>query len=320
MTIVERMFPGFQWADPLEKGQEFEVEQRGGELQITALWPSYASEDRPSDLIRQYEKAPKEGPVGKKRTGKESPDMLFANAETDEKLIAFVRRFGPVVAKDAHFSFERPEPDLLEPPAQIRIYAAQNLEELRNEQLIYRAAVALVRQLNEPEFDYVRAQSFIGEIAAKIGGWPRQWGREALLRKREPLWKPKTESLQRIKDLSSQRPDILLPKTLDGRIVICELLNCFPGTVFPNPLEMHSSIRYGIRPLLYALIRRQFLSPRDGAACANARCRNFFNIERTGQKFCSSECSLQQRQRNYWAKSGKKLRRKRLGKRKKSKM
>ena len=288
-------------------------------MQITALRPSYGTEERPSDLIRQYERAPKGGRAGKKRMGAESPDMLFANAETDEKLIAFVRRFGPVVAKDAHFSFERPEPNLLEPLVPIHIYAVQDMEELRNEQLIYRAAVALVRQMNEPEFDYMRAQSFIGEIAAKIGDWPRQWGRESLLRKREPLWKPKTESLQRIKSISNARPDASLPK-INGRIVICELVNCFPGIVFPNPLEMHSSIKYGIRPLLYALIRRQFLSPRDGAACANARCRNFFNIERTGQKFCSSECSLQQRQRNYWAKSGKKLRRKRLRKRKKSKM
>jgi hypothetical protein len=109
------------------------------------------------------------------------------------------------------------------------------------------------------------------------------------------------------------------PPTLDGRIVLCELVNSFRATVFPNPLEMHSSIKYGIRPLLYALLRRQFINPRDFSACANTQCRNFFNIERSGQRFCSDDCSTHQRQRTYWAKRGKKLRKKRLTKRRKAK-
>jgi hypothetical protein len=55
--------------------------------------------------------------------------------------------------------------------------------------------------------------------------------------------------------------------------------------VFPNRLEMHGSIKYGIRPLLYSILRRQFLAPRDFAACANTQCRDFFNLERAGQRF-----------------------------------
>ena len=51
---------------------------------------------------------------------------------------------------------------------------------------------------------------------------------------------------------------------------------------------MHSSIKYGIRPLLYSILRRQFINPRGFAFCANTECRNFFNIERAGQQFCSS--------------------------------
>jgi hypothetical protein len=90
-----------------------------------------------------------------------------------------------------------------------------------------------------------------------------------------------------------------------GRIVICELLNSFPSIAFPNPFEMHSSIKYGVRPLLYALLRRQFFYPRGFAICTNTECRNFFNIERAGQQFCSPECSLRHRQRIYWEKRGK---------------
>jgi hypothetical protein len=79
--------------------------------------------------------------------------------------------------------------------------------------------------------------------------------------------------------------------------VICELLNVFRSMVFPNASEAHASIRYGIRPLLYSILRREFLSPRDIRSCANTQCRKFFEVEREGQRFCGAECSLRQRQR-----------------------
>lgn len=311
MTNVEHLHIGFQWADPLQPGHQLKADQRGSELHITGLLPSYLITDSSSDLIRLFEKAVKIAIVGKKRNGKESPDMLFANADTDEKLIAFVRRFGPVVAKAAYNSFEIPEKGLPEPSSPPRLCAVQDMQELRNERLIYRSALALML-LTEADFDYLRAQALIGEIAAGITEWPRQWKREKAQRGREPLWKLRAESLQQVASLRSARPDGVLPPELDARIVICALLNCFRATVFPNPAEMHNSIKYGVRPLLYSLLRRQFLSPREFAACANSQCRNFFNIERTGQKFCSGECSIRQRQRIYWAKTGRKLRRKRL--------
>lgn len=148
-------------------------------------------------------------------------------------------------------------------------------------------------------------------IVANIKDWPRQWEREKSLRRAEPRWKLSSESLKQIESLISLPPDPILPNHVSGRIVVCELLNSFPSIVFPNPLEMHSSIKFGIRPLLYSILRRQFINPRGFAICANTECRNFFNIERSGQSFCSSECSLHHRQRIYWQERGKKLRKKR---------
>jgi len=168
------------------------------------------------------------------------------------------------------------------------------------------------------DYDFSRSQGYIAAIAAGIRDWPRQWQREQSQRKREPLWKLSAESLKRIEQLRFAHPHGLLPPTVDGQIVICELLNAFRSTVFPNPFELHSSIKHGIRPLLYSILRREFLYPGDVAACANTKCRQFFAIERAGQRFCSAECSLQQRQRDYWNKSGKKLRAKRLKKRRKA--
>ena len=310
MMNVEQIHPGFQWAEPLHK-KGLHVERTASDLVITGLVPRYDVQDSPSDLIRQFEKTPRQILTGQEGAGTQSPEIAFGNADTDEKLIAFVRRFGPVVAQSVEDTRLIADKELGEPRWPGRLIAHQDMQELRNERAIYRAALDLVMQMGEPEFDFDLAQQAIKIIAAGIADWPRQWDREKSQRKMVPMWKLSSESLKRIKELSSARPDPILPPVVDGRIVICELLNSFPSIVFPNPLEMHSSIKYGIRPLLYSILRRQFIYPRSFTACANTQCRNFFNIERAGQQFCCPECSLHHRQRVYWEQRGKKLRKRR---------
>lgn len=317
MTNVEHIHPGFQWAEPLQ-GKELHVELVGPDLQITGSVPLYQRQDSPCDLICQYEKSPKQVEIGQQRTGTQSPDVCFANADSDDKLIALVRRFGPVVAKCVTDTRLVPDKGSGEPRFPGRLIAHQDMQELRNEQATYRAALALVMHVAQPSYDHASAQQFMKTIAANILDWPRQWERESSLRRAKPRWNLTDVSLQRINGLSSAPPDPFLPGSLDGRIVICELLNSFPSIVFPNPPEMHSSIKFGIRPLLYSLLRRQFVYPRGFAACANSDCRNFFNIERAGQQFCTSECSLHHRHRVYWQERGKNLRKKRSARRRKA--
>ena len=210
-------------------------------------------------------------PGGRPRAEIDWADFCFANADTDEKLTDFVRKFGPVVAKYVDFAIEDREGSFPEPYMPTRLFARQDMQELRNDRLIYGAALGLVMQMSGPDFDYLSAQRLIGEIAAHIVEWPGQWEREKSQRRTEPMWKLSEESLRRIQQLSGGRPDRFLPPTLDGRIVICELLNSFRSIVFPNPVEMHSSIKYGVRPLLYALLRRQLhVSPRPRRVCQHS--------------------------------------------------
>lgn len=298
MTSVEHLHPGFQWAEP-EKGNCLSVEISGDELLVEGRFPGYQGKDSPSDLVSQYEKARQGVRRRPKKAGSNSPHILFANADTDERLFSFVRLFGPVVART--FSFGN------EPPLHLR--ASQDLQELRNEQVIYHAAFRLIIGLTKTNFDYQSAQQWIKQIAAHIGEWRKQWRRERSSRSFRPSWHLSMQSFRRIQQLSSAPQDGFLSPTVDSRIVICELLNTFPARAFPNPLEMHSSIRYGIRPLLYALLRREFLHPHDAGACANTQCRALFEIERAGQRFCTNECSLSQRQREYWSRRGSKVRR-----------
>jgi hypothetical protein len=292
--------------------KELHVEQVGSDLHVAGLVPRYLEENLPTDLMREYEITAKYRAVGKPRKTGNSPDVLFANADTDEKLVAFVRRYGPVVAKEAFTNLERPEKGVPEPRLPLRLSAVQGMQELRNEQVIFRSALAVVIGLTEPNFDFPLAQSRMGDIAAKIVEWPGQWEREKRLTQKEPFWNLRADAIERIKGLTTGVPFSLLPPFLDSRIVLCELVNAFRPIVFPNPLEMHASIKYGIRPLLYAILRLQFLHPRDVSICSNTQCRNFFQVERRGQQFCGAECSIHQRQRNYWATRGRRVRKKRL--------
>jgi hypothetical protein len=300
----DRLFPGFQWAEPLRKGSGLDVKRVGDSLEVTGLFPTYGEREAPSDLLSGYQNARKNRSIGKQSAGKDSPHIRFANADTDDKLIAFVGQFGPVVADNVKVGGEPP----------LTVVAMQDMKELRNERTIYRAALTLMTSMTPPIFDYAEAQLQIQTIADHIVDWPRQWKRESLERKAEPLWRLGADSLERVKRLSHGRPDRLLPPELGARIVICELVNIFRPLLFPNALELNASIRHGIRPLLYAVLRREFLNQRDTTVCANSHCRDFFEVERAGQQFCTPECSRRQRQRDYWKNSGKKLRTKRLRK------
>jgi len=317
MINVEQIYPGFQWGNGIDKNG-LHVSAIGSDLEITGLVPTYEVRDSACDLIRQYEEAAKQVVIGQERTGTQSPDVCFANADSDDKLIAFVRRFGPIVARCVQDTRMIPHAELQGPRFPGRLIARQDMQELRNEQAIYRAALVLIMHLAQRNYDYGTAQQLIKTIAANVKEWPRQWEREKSQRDFEPMWKLSAESLKRIEGLSVAPPDPILPNEVSGRIVICELLNSFRSIIFPNPLEMHSNIKFGTRPLLYSLLRRQFLYPRGFSICSNSECRNFFNIERSGQQFCSSECSRHHRQRIYWQKRGKTLRNKRTYQRRKA--
>lgn len=320
MTFVERVYPGLQWAEPFPGDRALEVKQDDNKLEISGLWPTYQTDASAFDFVRQYEDARKIVRIGEQRTGQKSPHIQFANADTDDKLISFVQRFGPVVADRV---FIRPAGQL---SARIPLVAVQDLQEFRNERSIYHAALSVIVELARPiaEYDFYAVQNHIKKIAGGVSDWPRQWQRELEQRKNElraksePTWKLRPEAFERIEHLSSGGPDWILPPTINGTIVVCELLNVFRSMVFPNALEAHGSLRHGIRPLLYSILRREFLNPRDTQSCANTHCREFFEVERGGQRFCSEECSLTQRQREYWVRRGKQLREKRMKKRKKA--
>jgi hypothetical protein len=104
-----------------------------------------------------------------------------------------------------------------------------------------------------------------------------------------------------------------------GHLVLCKLINAFDTEVWSfgdRPVEAlpFNSLRFGIRPALYQILKHMYLGRAGAQVCRNDRCRQFFESKREGQIYCSTECSQQYRQREYWATSGSERRKKRRAK------
>lgn len=346
MIFVEH-YPSFSW------GSGLEVQRERGRLFVGGYPPWWAAMRKGVysswDLFQEHRSA--------RRTGKSSPHIRFANADTDEKLIAFVKQFGPVVAR----SIRETHGGEGAPPT---IVAEQDMDELCNERAVYHSALALLCELRkEKKADATEIGKYVSTIYDKVSVWPQQWQRERGLRKSEgtePAWEFGESALERMTAYVVEAarepvsgageslflPDRMLPESMRedhpieiklpaevlppdpiqaGHQVLCELVNAFRPWVYrwgsraidgPN-LDR----RYGIRPYLYHILRQEYLGRGGIGICANTNCKGLFEIERSGQQFCSAECSQHQRQRDYWSRpgGGKKKRRKRLQKKATSK-
>jgi len=330
MTFVERNtrldYPPFVW------GKDIRVEAGPDELEVSAVVPVLRQEyNAAPDALRSYRRAVRrfEGP---KRQGKNSPHIEFANADSDQKLIKFVQRFGPVVVSSLRTEErEIPPEGPLDFQTTLTISVArQNLAELRSEHLVYRSALHLVSELQRgKQSEIATLRRCVVEIVENVHKWPRQWERELQLRANQgyadkPQWLFREDNVEHLQiylyyatressgDLSEA---ILMSPIRASHNVICELVNAFAPLVYlwgDGPVEApHWDLAGGIRPILYHILRREYLQASGIGICRNTECRDLFEIERFGQEFCSEVCSRLQRQREYWQKVGKKLRQRR---------
>lgn len=316
MAFVEHYFPRFVWGDKLE------VREDGTSYLVKGLFPSLDADGssdpqeenaRSSDLIEEYLKAPKDW--SKKHTGKHPPHVQFANADTDQKLMAFVKQFGPVVVKAIRVEDVEIGERVVE----------QDIQELRNERNVYRAAMVLTSELGS---DHERNAGVILDSIAKIADglrkWPLQLARERRMRHGQapPAWHFDQELLRYTEELATNSQigsesrwewvDVFsssIGALNAGHRIICTLLNAFRTKVYrtaestfegPDP-----DLGFGVRPLLYYILRRIYLGQNSIAICANEKCCQVFEVERSDGRFCGPECSRLQRQRDYWTEKGK---------------
>ncbi|MGZ4829201.1 MAG: hypothetical protein ACXV78_06110 [Candidatus Angelobacter sp.] len=256
-----------------------------------------------------------------------SPHIQFANANSDKELIAFVREFGPVVASHLEEHGPLSDVDSEEDQRETRI-AVQDLSILRREQTLYKSALCLLSELYRGE---KRARLRVIHncaiaIVQGVSEWPRDWEMENQLRSKArqgtPAWHfddNKSSTLAAWKFWIESEPQPLAgPGPFQAaHHMLCDLINAFPTEVefiVDRPIETlpFDSIRYGLRPALYLILKYEYLKRGGIDICRNDSCYRFFVSERLNQQFCSEDCSRRYRQRQYWARTGAKRRKLRL--------
>ena len=234
------------------------------------------------------------------------------------------------------------------------ITAVQTLATLRTEQRTYAAALRLMIELKRGRDKSALSAilQHVSTIADGVWYWPEQceaeraWLQERYLgsttwhfdtgnRDSFSRWKYDVESW--VQTPAPQRdayPDSTSysracklhvfdprPRAHDvGHAVLCKLINTFRTEVLNNyddhPVDAlpQSSLRFGIRPALYMILKKEYLGRGGAMICGNDRCGQFFVSERVGQRYCSAGCSQQYRQRVYWIRTGAKKRKRRRAK------
>jgi hypothetical protein len=267
-----------------------------------------------------------------KRARNESAHLQFANARNDEDLIDFVSQFGPVAASDVTQLSAGQAPEGL--GFREIVKAVQDINELNREQSIYRMCLRLLGQLSRGERDSSLAviRECTASIVPGVSEWLKDWNRECVSRTSKkqgpPFWRflPENyESLLHFQVMAASEPCALggYDPFKAGHEVLCGVLNAFPTRIeylMDRPVETLSdgSLLYGIRPLLYLILRHEYMTQIGMEVCANSACSRFFVVERLRQKFCDETCSRRFRQRQYWSDKGSQLRAQRRMKRKTS--
>lgn len=123
--------------------------------------------------------------------------------------------------------------------------ATQDLPELRVEQTIFKAALGLVAELakKQTEFDFGSAKGQINKVALGIRDWSRQWNRETTERLKDPLWRIRADSIQRIAALGKSGPDPLSTQEVGPG---CRVIHPPKATKF-EPCDVEQ-IHAGVRP------------------------------------------------------------------------
>jgi hypothetical protein len=281
----------------LALARRFHVRRVGDHFAIRAeglylgrpLAKELTDEDQLGDLLGGYAALLRRGAEDPK-AGKRLPQIRFANGRTEEALMNFLRDFGWLEAS---------------------IWSIRHVR--RRTSKGKRVEFALVRQSRSALLVGQRRFEALARLVAALQAVPVdvEGVEESINLLTVGGWRPPRPSL----------PEAVIQH---GHGMALSILSKFP----PRLVASHRGKRWiveeipyqkdGLKWVLYGLLRRDYLSgfsgrPRIGI-CRNDKCHDVFAVERKGQKFCDGTCSRQARQRDYYNKRGRRLRRERLGK------
>jgi len=197
----------------------------------------------------------------------------------------------------------------------------QNLGELRRERMLFRAALELVATLTGPiertpagteAMDQVVAtlqalpngtndwvvqfEREEAELLPEFGHGPEWlWTRDIQRQLENYAYSASDEASRRNADYASSFASIQGDPLNLSKNALVLLLNAFPLSLNwygPAPTEAPpSELLHGIRPLLFAMLRRDLLRERQIRKCKWEKCPNYFVATRPDRFCCTNKCS-----------------------------
>ena len=276
--------------------QQIEVERQGETLLVTG-WgripdPIDAREVEPGqisqlDIFQRFNRYVLRH-LGEKQKPEDAGVYQFADADNDEKLIAFVKEFGPVWG-DVRFS-------KYEGNGTCTLTVAQSVRRLRNEQEKFAATAKLLQQVNR------NSQADSGIMTA------------TMLDIHIPaFWQIMIDNFLSTVGSVAKKTESVLPW---AHLALCMVLNDYPPRLVPlngEVIELVCTSDEGIRYAIYYQLRRDYLAQRTIGTCLN--CGGHFSVYKRGTRGCSESCRRALRNQRYWNKHKKAVNRNRRKKR-----
>jgi hypothetical protein len=242
----------------------------------------------------------------------------FADATDDQKLLAFVGKFGPIWGR----VMEMQTDGLFKAQT---IIVQQELAHLRWQRAKYTAAVRLLKQVNRSGRANPKEMTL-----AMMGIYPVPWGfmpkngvPEAIAKLAVPtepgMTRPSEDcpwlwSMLAVYELVRGKEEGKIERMREcGHRVLCQLFGEFPPILVPvqgrQPLEMPRIVPEGIAHVLYFRLRLDYLAGRAFGTCQN--CGGQFPILKRGARACGETCRRALRNQRYWNRNKKVINRRR---------
>lgn len=280
--------------------QQIEVERQGNTLLVTG-WgripdpfdaKEIASESiAKMDIFRRFRRYVLRH-LSEKKTTEDAGVYQFADADTDEKLISFVKEFGPVWGEVRSTKYED--------NGTMTISVAQSMKLLRYHQEEFAAATRLLQLINQKRNTHTAEDC--ADVFTAIGRMHIPAFAQIVL-----------DNFLLTEGSICQKAASILPW---AHRALCMVLNEHHPKLIPfddRAIELPVVQDEGIRDAIYWQLRQDYLAQRAIGTCLH--CGGHFPIRRRGAQGCSGSCSRALRNEKYWNENKDSINRDRQGKR-----
>lgn len=221
--------------------------------------------------------------------------LELVDATDDQRLEAFVRKFGPL-GKWA-------SPEKIHDDDTMDLTVFQTMDDLRHKQRLFRSTFDLIVALREMKLN-ARAASRIANSAMQVESFKTP----------DPKGPSEIDELMSDITIAMHRREWAAVYTA-GHAVVCRVFELFPSRLIPYPggaVELPLRRPWSVLSEAIFMLKNDYEQRWKWSFCENPSCRRAFRLTRKDQSCCTTYCATAVRSRKYYHRQGYEVRRARL--------